>query len=182
NRDFAILTVMVFLGLGAFNAITAIIDLIFDETIYPNVVSGTISAFMILGGILGAIIISTISDQLHKRKIFLIIAFMSGVPLAVLLGILRDPVILYVISTLFGFVLVSCLPVGTTYGAEITYPIPEEQSNGILMTSGQISGILFLLIPTGIFLYFMAGVFAIGAIFSFLIHDTSWYESQRSKK
>jgi MFS family permease len=180
NKDFTILSIMVFIGLGIFNAITAVIDLIFTDTIYPGIVSGNVSAFMIFGGILGAVIISAISDKIHKRKIFLIIAFVTGIFLSLLLGIFQDPVLIYIISFIFGFVLVSCLPIGTTYGAEITYPIPEEQSNGILMTAGQISGIIFLVFPSELFLFISAGLFAIGAVLSFLIHDTDWYESKRA--
>ena len=180
NKDFTILTIMVFLGLGIFNAITAVIDLIFTDAMYPGIVSGNVSAFMILGGIFGAIIISAISDKMHKRKIFLIIAFVAGVLLSALLGIFRDPILVYIISFVFGFILVSSMPIGTTYGAEITFPIPEEQSNGILMTAGQISGIIFLVFPSELFLFISAGIFAIGAVLSFLIHDTDWYESKRA--
>jgi Na+/melibiose symporter-like transporter len=180
NKDFTILSIMVFIGLGIFNAITAVIDLIFTDTAYPGIVSGNVSAYMIFGGILGAVIISAISDKIHKRKIFLIIAFVTGIFLSLLLGIIQDPILIYIISFIFGFVLVSCLPIGTTYGAEITYPIPEEQSNGILMTAGQISGIIFLVFPSELFLFISAGMFAIGAVLSFLIHDTDWYESKRA--
>lgn len=180
NKDFTILSIMVFIGLGIFNAITTVIDLIFTDAIYPGIVSGNVSAFMIFGGILGAVIISAISDKMHKRKIFLIIAFVGGVFLSLLLAVFRDPNLVYIISLIFGFILVSSMPIGTTYGAEITYPIPEEQSNGILMTAGQISGLIFLVFPMELFLFISAGIFAIGAVLSFLIHDTDWYESKRA--
>ncbi len=180
NKDFTILSIMVFLGLGIFNAITTIIDLIFTDTVYPGIVSGNVSAFMIFGGILGAVIISAISDKMHKRKLFLIIAFVFGGFLSLLLGIFKDPILVYIISFIFGFILVSSMPIGTIYGAEITYPISEAQSNGILMTTGQIGGLLFLVFPYELFLFISAGIFAIGAVLSFLIHDTDWYESKRA--
>jgi len=36
-------------------------------------------------------------------------------------------------------------PIGFQYGAEITYPAPEGSSNGLLLSMGQVSGIIFIL-------------------------------------
>jgi hypothetical protein len=43
-----------------------------------------------------------------------------------------------------GFFLLSAGPIGFQYGAEITYPVPEGTSNGLLLLMGQISGIIFI--------------------------------------
>jgi len=40
--------------------------------------------------------------------------------------------------------LLSAGPIGFQYGAEITYPVPEGTSNGMLLLMGQISGIIFI--------------------------------------
>jgi hypothetical protein len=45
---------------------------------------------------------------------------------------------------ILGFFLLSAGPIGFQYGAEITHPIPEGTSNGLLLLMGQISGILFI--------------------------------------
>ena len=177
-KDFNFLLIILFLALGSFNAITTVIDLLFSI----NVDSGIISGMMILGGIFGAIILSTISDAKHKRKIFLILALVIATPLTLILALVDNPVILYIVSLVYGFFLVSALPIGLTYGAEITYPAPEECSNGLLMMLGQVGGIILLAVPTSVLLYVITGLFAISAIFTFIIKDTPWYEEQRKKK
>ncbi|MCK4529535.1 hypothetical protein KAW18_19395, partial [candidate division WOR-3 bacterium] len=85
------------------------------------------------------------SDKYHKRRIFLNIAVGSGVPLTLLLAYLPYFIPLCIISFLYGFLLVSALPIGLTYAAEITYPVPEATSNGVLMLIGQIGGIILIL-------------------------------------
>jgi hypothetical protein len=47
-------------------------------------------------------------------------------------------------ALVLGFFLLSAGPIGFQYGAEITFPIPEGTSNGLLLMVGQISGILFI--------------------------------------
>ena len=48
------------------------------------------------------------------------------------------------LDLVFGFFLLAAGPIGFQYGAEITFPIPEGTSNGLLLLVGQISGILFI--------------------------------------
>jgi len=174
-KDFNILLVILFFGLGAFNAITTQIDLIFPDTWD----SGMISGFMIIGGIFGAIILSGISDAKHKRKFFINLAMISAFPLSILLVVIPNFWIVCGVSFFYGFLLVSCLPVGLTYAAEITYPAPEETSNGLLMVMGQISGLLLLLFDVKIFMYIVAGLFLIGSVLSFFIEDTAVHEKRR---
>ena len=46
-------------------------------------------------------------------------------------------IVLIVLGFLIGFIMVSCMPVGLTYAAEITYPTPEGTSNGLVQLFGQ---------------------------------------------
>jgi MFS family permease len=148
NKDFLYLLVMFFIGLGAFNAILTEIDNIFknraldfDSTLAPGIVGGLI----VVGGIFGAVIISVLSDKYRKRKMFLILAAGTAIPLTLLLQYLSSIVFLGVCGFLFGFFLIPALPVGLTYAVEKTHPVPEATSNGVLMLSGQISGIPIVL-------------------------------------
>jgi hypothetical protein len=52
--------------------------------------------------------------------------------------------LLLVSAFVLGFFLLSAGPIGFQYGAEITRPVPEGTSNGLLLLMGQISGILFI--------------------------------------
>jgi len=181
NLDFLLLFIIIFIGLGAFNAITSEIELIFSQENYPNNSAGMVSTMMIVGGIGGGISISMVSDHYRKRKNFLFLSFSLSIPITLVLALTQNLDLLYLFSFLFGFFMVSIMPVGLTYAAEITYPYPEEISAGLITLSGQISGILFLLIPSNQYLWWMLGLFVLGTIFCLLIHDTAWFEEKRKK-
>ncbi len=99
---------------------------------------------MIFGGILGAVILPTLSDRVRRRVPFILLAIfgatvgLAGVAFA---GTYR---MLLASSFVLGFFLLSAGPIGFQYGAEITYPAPEGTSNGLLLLMGQVSGILFI--------------------------------------
>lgn len=144
KKDFTYLFLILFIGLGAFNAISTVLDVVFD---YPegSEIPGLIGGVMTIGGIIGAIVVSTLSDKFQKRKIFIIIAMISGAVLTPILIFIPNDIVRFIIGFIYGFTLVSALPVGLTFAAEITHPMPEETSNGFMQWAGQISGILFLL-------------------------------------
>lgn len=170
NRDFLYLLCAFFIGLGAFNAISSKIDAIFnrpldiDSSLAPGIVGG----LMILGGIFGAVILSALSDRYHKRKLFMVLTMATAVPLTLLLGYLPSILLLGIVSFAFGFFLVAALPIGLTYAVEKTHPVPEATSNGILMLSGQISGIVLALFFN---LIVIALLFGLGLLFTLLMTE-----------
>jgi MFS family permease len=100
---------------------------------------------LVVGGIFGAVILSALSDKYHRRKLFLVLAIGLSIPLTLLLQYSTSIWLLGMSSFIFGFFLVSALPIGLTYAVEKTHPVPEATSNGILMLSGQITGIIFVI-------------------------------------
>jgi MFS family permease len=168
NRSFNLLLIILFAGLGAFNAITSEVDILFskfDDPEAPGIIGGTI----IVGGIFGAAILSVLSDMLHKRKIFLIIATSSATVLSLFLTSLDSYTLTLVVAFVFGFLLVSALPIALVYAAELTFPVSEEASNGLLMTLGQVGGLILLAFFD---MYLITAVFAIGFIASlFLVEE-----------
>ncbi|MHA1513670.1 MAG: MFS transporter, partial [Candidatus Hodarchaeales archaeon] len=119
NRDFKLLIFLLFAGLGIFNALLSAIDDIFSR-FSPE--TGMIGAMIIVGGIFGAVIISSLSDKLGKRVIFLNVALIVSTPLVLLLGLTGagDFTLTLILAFIFGFILVPALPIGLTYAAEIT--------------------------------------------------------------
>ena len=143
KRDFNLLFTIFLLGFGSFNAISAVIDVIFSYPIgAPR--PGIIGSLIVGGGIIGAVIISALSDHFRKRKLFIIIAMGAGTILLPLFYFINIDVSRYITSFFSGFFLISLLPVGLTYAAEMTHPLPEETSNGLMMWIGQVSGIVLL--------------------------------------
>lgn len=145
QRDFIMLMVIFFVGLGAFNAVTTWIEPILGARKFSITQAGITGGLMIAGGILGALIIPALSDRYRKRTPFIVLA-LAGATLG-LIGITyaMSYGLLLAVALLLGFFLLSAGPIGFQYGAEITYPAPEGTSNGLLLMMGQISGILFIL-------------------------------------
>jgi len=145
QRDFILLMIIFFVGLGAFNAITTWIEQVLAPRGFNAIQAGNAGGVMIFGGILGALILPLLSDRSHKRVPFLILAVI-GATLGLLGIIFFTSYVLFLVSSfIFGFFLLSAGPLGFQYGAEITYPAPEGTSNGLLLLMGQVSGILFIL-------------------------------------
>ena len=144
QRDFVLLMVIFFIGLGAFNAVTTWIEDIVRPRGLSITQAGTIGGIMVAGGLVGALIIPSLSDRARKRVPYMILA-MAGAALG-LAGITfaASYWLLLVSAFALGFFLLSAGPVGFQYGAEITLPAPEGTSNGLLLLMGQISGIAFI--------------------------------------
>lgn len=145
QRDFILLMVIFFVGLGVFNAITTWIDQILTPNGFSETQIGNAGGLMILGGILGALILPLLSDKYRKRVPFILLAVVGAVIGLAGIAYVTSYTLLLAFSFVFGFFLLSAGPIGFQYGAEITYPAPEGTSNGLLLLMGQISGIIFIL-------------------------------------
>jgi len=185
KRDFVILFIVLLIGGGVFNAISSVLDIVFDYPIGAEQ-PGLIGGIMIIGGIIGAGVMSTLSDKFRKRKIFILIALLGGVVFMPLLIFISNDIARYIFSFFMGFLLVSALPVGLTFAAEVTHPVPEETSNGLMMWIGQIVGVILLggimlteyynpnLIYINIII--MIVMFVIGVVLVFFMNDLDAYE------
>ncbi|MES0343732.1 MAG: MFS transporter [Anaerolineales bacterium] len=144
-KDFILLLIVFFVGLGVFNAVTTWIEDIVRPRGFSIVQAGNIGGLMILGGIIGAVVIPLLSDHYRKRTPYLKLAMIGAILGLVGITFASDYWLLLVSAFVFGFFLLSAGPIGFQYGAEITHPTPEGTSNGLLLLMGQISGIVFIL-------------------------------------
>jgi sugar phosphate permease len=145
QKDFILLMVVFFVGLGAFNAVTTWIEEIVRPRGFSIIQAGDAGGLMIVGGIIGALVIPLLSDHYHKRTPFLILAVIGATVGLYGITFASSYAFLLVSALTLGFFLLSAGPVGFQYGAEITYPVAEGTSNGLLLLMGQISGIIFIL-------------------------------------
>ncbi len=144
QRNFILLLVIFFVGLGVFNAVTTWIENIIAPRGFTSTQAGTVGGLMIFGGILGALIVPSLSDRLRKRVPFIILALVGATLGLVGIAYAASYWLLLTASFTLGFFLLSSGPIGFQYGAETTYPTPEGTSNGLLLLMGQISGIVFI--------------------------------------
>ncbi len=145
QRDFILLLLIFFVGLGVFNAVTTWIEDMLKPRGFSITQAGTAGGLMIVGGIIGAVILPVLSDRSRKRTPYLIAAVVGATLGLVGITYAGSYGLLLAASFVFGFFLLSAGPLGFQYGAEITYPAPEGTSNGLLLLAGQVSGILFIL-------------------------------------
>ena len=136
-RSFWLYLAVAFIGLGIFNGLNTWVEGIIRPRGFTPADAGTVGAVLIVGGVLGAVILPALSDRLHKRKIFLLIAVIGAIPGLFGLTYAATLPLLLVSVFVLGFFLVSALPVGFQYSAEITQPTPEGTSNGLIQLFGQ---------------------------------------------
>ena len=144
QKEFILLLVIFFIGLGTFNAVTTWIEDIVRPNGFSSTQAGTIGGLMIVGGILGALVIPSLSDRYRKRTPFIIAALVGATLGLAGIAYATSYWLLLVAAFIMGFFLLSAGPIGFQYGAETTYPTPEGTSNGLLILMGQISGIIFI--------------------------------------
>ena len=143
-RIMIILITIFFIGLGLFNAITTWIEQIIAPRGFNIIQAGTLGAVLMVSGIVGCLIVPPLSDKYRKRKLFIVICIIFSGPGLIGLTFANAYWLLLLSGIVLGFFLLSAAPVIFQYAAEVSYPSPEATSQGVLMLSGQISGIIFI--------------------------------------
>ncbi len=144
QKDFILLLIIFFIGLGLFNGITTWIEEIVGPRGFTTAQAGLAGGLMLIGGVVGAVVIPLISDATRRRKPFIILALAGLLPGLAGLTFATTWWLLAVSAVVFGMFLLSAGPIGFQYGAEITLPAPEGTSNSMLIVMGQFSGIVFI--------------------------------------
>ena len=144
RRDMRLLLVLFFIGLGIFNAVTTWIEQILAPRGINAEQAGLIGALMMVGGVIGASVLPPLSDKLRRRRPFLVAAMFFVVPGLFGLSFAESLPLLLASGFVLGFFIMSAGPIGFQYGAEVSYPAPESISQGVILLSGQISGIIFI--------------------------------------
>jgi MFS family permease len=145
KRQFILLMIIFFIGLGVFNAVTTWIENIVGPRGFSITQAGMTGGLMIVGGIAGALVIPALSDRFRRRVPFILLS-LAGATIG-LAGVTFAAAYWLLLASAFamGFFLLSAGPIGFQYGAEVTHPAPEGTTNGMLLLMGQISGIGFII-------------------------------------
>lgn len=145
NKQFVILTVGFLILLGIFNTVLTLILQIVSPRGHGEDFAGTLGGLILVGGIVGSIVFSGLSDKLKKRKILIVIALAISVVSMYIMSFASDATMLSIFGFFFGFGILGAAPVALEFAVDITKPVPEASSNGMLMMFGQIGGIAFIL-------------------------------------
>jgi MFS family permease len=144
NKQFILVMIAMFIGYGMFNGITTWIEPIIRPRGFDITQAGTLGAIMMVAGIFGAVIWPILSDKLRVRGRVIMWAVLLGAPGLIGLIYATNFILLLVSGIVLGFFTMSVGPVVYQFGAEISRPAPEGTSNGFLIMSGQLSGIIFI--------------------------------------
>jgi MFS family permease len=180
-RDFVILGFIALIGIGVFNGLATWLEKILNELHQISMTdAGTISAILILSGMLGCIIIPMISDKIMKRKPFLLAASSIGALGIVALMISKSYSLNMLNGIILGFFLISALPIMLTMSTEITGARFAGISVGYLQLLGNAAAVAIVPImefmrgTTGQYvlpLAFIAGLLGINFILSIVIRE-----------
>lgn len=182
NKLFWILLIIFFISLGTFSLVTTYIELIVAPRGLSSIEAGTLGGIMLIGSIVGTIILTPLSDKFHKRKIFIIISTLIAAIALPVLAFANNVSMFNVFGFLLGFGLSGAGPIILEYAADVTSPVSEANSNGILMLVGQVGGIIFIMgferftTPSGDYfpsLIFLSLITFIVLILTFKIKDVN---------
>lgn len=154
--NFLILTLSVFCSDGALNSFTAVIEEIFSHYDYPDTHSYTslVSLLLFAIGFVSSLIIAVIADKTKKLKLLLIITNVfstASIGLFTWFVGLRNKLLSGAMCCLYGCFNIATVPLALEIGSEITYPVGESNSSGVIMTAAQLAAIVLTYTTSALF-------------------------------
>ncbi len=144
-RDFWLLLFVAFVDLAIFNGVSTLVEDIIVPRGFAATDAGTLGALIVVGGIIGAVVLSYFSDRYGKRQRFLLLGILLAVPGLLGVAYATSVWLLMVSGFWLGFFSMGISPIGFQYGAEIAHPTPEGTSNGLIQLFGQASTVFVYL-------------------------------------
>lgn len=146
NKRLWLIASIVFIAMGYFNGITNWLAPILAPRGIDEAQTGIITALIIVGGILGAIIIPLLSDKWRKRRIFITLAALSGTlltyPLLKLLGFSGA----MLLGFIMGFVLLAGYPLLIASAEQIVHRAQAAKAVAILQLMGNLGGVIVVVL------------------------------------
>ncbi len=138
-RPFLLMLLVAFIVMSTFNGVTTWVEQIIKPRGFSPTEAGTMGALMLVAGVIGAVVLSALSDRSGRRVRYMIIALAASIPGILGVTFASSALLLYAFAALLGFFLVAVLPIGMQYAAEVANPTPEGTSTGLIQLCGQVS-------------------------------------------
>jgi MFS family permease len=144
NRSYLLLCVSFTMLYGIYTSLGAVVAAVTGPYGYDGVDNAIFGAIFIFFGVVGSFTLGVILDKTAKYKLMINGTSTSAVAL-VLLGLVTLPsgVALFSLNlALIGFAVIPIIPIAYGFAVELTFPIPEAMSNGMMILPSQIFGAL----------------------------------------
>lgn len=136
------------LGLGLFNALLTVLSQYVATCGYGNDTAGYAGGALLGAGLAGAVVAGYIMERTRAYVPLLRVGIVGALACALLMlsSMVPDqPGRLVASFGLLGFWLIPLLPLALENAAEVTYPVPEDQSACLLLIGGQYVGLILTL-------------------------------------
>ncbi|BHF81553.1 Feline leukemia virus subgroup C receptor-related protein 2 [Sparganum proliferum] len=183
NCSFDLLNICYGVNIAVYFAVGTLLNVILLVH-YPTeqVAIGWIGFTMVISGLVGSIVAGVVMERTgHYRRVVIIFYALSVVSFGFYIGSIytRQISVIFFAMFMLGFFQSGFLPLGVEYAAEITYPVNEGLSSGILNMTEHICGIFITLVSTVLFNQygglaanlFMLATLVLAAIPSFFLKD-----------
>lgn len=149
NRNYILLLITYGINVGVFYAISTLLSqmvLFYHSGEQEN--TGAIGFVIIISGMFGSVITGFILQKNHHFKATtMVVYFLSFVGMILFTVSLpyTDIWVIILISSFLGFFMTGYLPIGFEFAAELTFPISEGTTSGLLNASAQAFGIAMII-------------------------------------
>lgn len=180
--DYKLLCVIMFIGFGAVTAILQLIEQILKPKHISSTTSGFIGAVMVIAGVVGCVVIPSLSDKYRRRKPFLLLSAGLTIPALFLMAQLSGTTQMYLVSMFIGFFLFAAYPVALTLNEETTGRALTGTATSILLLLGNVGGWTLTLLMEAIKaiaggtsfywpLIFLVGLFVVAFVVALFIRE-----------
>ncbi|KAI6178700.1 MFS domain-containing protein [Aphelenchoides besseyi] len=193
NVNYLLLLLTYALNVGVFYAVSTLLSQMVLHY-HPNAQeeTGTIGLLIVVAGMLGSVVCGYILDRFHHFKgTTLVVYILSFAGMILFTFTLQmDLWIIFFASGSLGFFMTGYLPIGFEFAAELTFPIAEGTTSGLLNGAVQVIGVLMtlwmgkLMYSIGIFYsnLIMCGFLFIGVIVTATIRSDLRRQKAQSQK
>lgn len=150
NKRLWFISLAVFIAMGYFNGLSNWIAPILAPRGIDEATAGIITAMLIVGGILGALLIPLLSDYLQKRRIFLILATLVGASATYPLLYLTTGTSTLLLSFVLGFFLLAGYPLLIAAAEDTVHASQAAKAVAMLMMMGNLGGVIVVLLMQGV--------------------------------
>ncbi|KAE8632351.1 hypothetical protein XENTR_v10001523 [Xenopus tropicalis] len=150
NRAYVILMLCFGAGIGIFTAISSFLEQILCFRGYSNLFAGVCGALFIFFGFIGAFVCGLYVDRTKKFKEVVKTCFaltaLTSIAFALVINFREQTVLVACVCSLLGLFGFAISPVGMELAVECSYPVGEGSSTGLAFISGQIQGIIYMIL------------------------------------